>query len=526
MKIVDFAELGSYFTPEQLPLSLGGTYVPRTTSPTHHPPHQQHHPHQHQQQQQPTQHRQAGVRDNAAPAPQRAPHPPAPERGGSDGSSSKGKEAELAPHSSSNGRSVNRLLELFESSTTESSKSHPTSPNKTRPLPPSKASKPTPPKKVSGDPPHQQQQQAVKKTQSHGNDDMGKGKVPLLPPPKFPKKSNSIDGLSAEASGSSGKPPSKPSFPPSSGRGKEAGGLDSSAGAKVFNKMQGMFKRMHTNTSDASPHPKTTPPPVKAGAASSDDAQIHREFLARQRADSAGNTRISSSHGGALSASSSPKRPHVPLQVLSSPPGNRNPSSVEPGMQRSSSDSAGTSKNNPLQKRGKPPPSGYENVALSKASSSPPLTRPPPPQQDDEGYENVSFSNRDSSEVYENIGIGFAGSGDHMTGPLPPLPYGKQSKQSYENVEIGKKLSPAKGKGSKERDKVVEDDDDEMLFGKEGPPGMQETIYENFGPDKANKLMTIEELAAHVEKLGKKGLATEYLRVRNDPITGTHKTCK
>jgi hypothetical protein len=166
---------------------------------------------------------------------------------------------------------------------------------------------------------------------------------------------------------------------------------------------------------------------------------------------------------------------------------------------------------------------GYENVHPSPSQPKPhPLHSPPMPLSPESlDYENLSFNNRDS-EVYENIGIGFAGSGD-MAGPLPPLPMTKSPsmpvQQSYENVQLGK--SPG---GSRAKEEVMEDDD--TLFGKEGPPGMQEMIYENFGPDKGNVLMSIEELAAHVESLGKKGLSTEYYKVRNEPVTGQHKACR
>ena len=166
--------------------------------------------------------------------------------------------------------------------------------------------------------------------------------------------------------------------------------------------------------------------------------------------------------------------------------------------------------------------SGYENVQPAHVKPHP-QSPPKPLIQDDVDYENLSFSNRDS-DVYENIGIGFAGTGgDNVTGPLPPLPLNKNpARQLYENVKVGK--SAGKERRKEEKVEVMEDDD--TLFGKEGPPGMMEMIYENFGPDKGNRAMTIEELADHVEKLGKKGLSTEYYRVRNEPITGLHKACR
>lgn len=225
----------------------------------------------------------------------------------------------------------------------------------------------------------------------------------------------------------------------------------------------------------------------------------------RKRANSADKATPKPEVGGVSSAGGSPRRPRVPVQLLkdvvpSKPPSSKNtpPSSLPQRVK----------------------PSSYENVDLTEAS---PAGLQPLSPVDDTAYENLSFTNKHDSEVYENFGIGFAGIDGNLTGPLPPLPPTRHPIQqarrtSYENVTLGKK--------AKEMTTVEEDDD--TLFGKEGPPGMQqqETIYENFGSDKANRLMTIEELAAHVEKLGKKGLSTEYYRIRNEPITAAHTTCK
>ena len=140
----------------------------------------------------------------------------------------------------------------------------------------------------------------------------------------------------------------------------------------------------------------------------------------------------------------------------------------------------------------------------------------------------MEFCNRDS-DVYENIGIGFAGTGTTVTGPLPPLPLSRSShppNRSYENVELNKKQPKKKNKKPKKEEAESVEEDDEVLFGPEGPPGMQDIIYENFGPDKGNCLMSVEEMRRHVDKLGKKGISTEYYRVRNEPIKGAHKACR
>ena len=548
MKIVDFAELGSYFTPEQLPLSLGGTYTHRTTSPTHpHPPHSGglHH------------RRVDIVKDDSSVEFRRSPQPSFRERTGSDGS--RGKEARHVPHPSSNGgggRSVNRLLELFESGSdaqTSANKPPPASPIKQRPVPPSKLNKPGK-KGLSTEQPSSQQQgggqafqqvglkktpqehthtveqqagesqqgakfqQMLKKAQSQSSE---AGKVPLMPPNGRSNlkvgKSNSVEPLtvrgyppspSPRAANSKPlnisitKPPNNSSKPPNS-RGKAA----ESSVSSVFSK----FLKKGGTPND---HPKTTRGQSSDNLTKSCNPQSSLpDVLDRRRADSAGEPRSSLlSKSGAFSASSHPKKPVVTPYA----------ESKKQGIPRSGSDGSGSKA---AQKR---TGVGYENVS-PKLSHNAPQIKPPAPQhslsKDEQDYENLSFTNRDS-DVYENFGIGFAGAGGNISGPLPPLPPTKQSaatpaKSTYENIEISK--SSARNKASKE--KVVEEDDD-TLFGKEGPPGMQETIYENFGPDKANRQMSIEELAAHVEKLGKKGLATEYLRVRNEPVTGAHKTCK
>ena len=164
---------------------------------------------------------------------------------------------------------------------------------------------------------------------------------------------------------------------------------------------------------------------------------------------------------------------------------------------------------------------------------------PPPSLSLDQEYENLTFDGADNNDDYENISIGFAGtgvSGENPSGPLPPLPLQRQpiapqsaaGRQSYENVEL--KKSPVRirqqERGRDKDEVMVVEDDDETLFGKEGPPGMQENIYENFGPDRGNRVMCVEELLGHVEKLGKKGLSTEYYRIRNEPIKGSHKVCR
>ena len=111
--------------------------------------------------------------------------------------------------------------------------------------------------------------------------------------------------------------------------------------------------------------------------------------------------------------------------------------------------------------------------------------------------------------------------------PAPPPEYAVVGKKSnfaptqkvsaeYDFVDFTPKHKPGE-------DGYASDDD--TLFGKEGPPG-QNVIYENFGPDKGNRLMTIEELERHIESKGAGGLAEEYLKIKNEPLKGPYSSCR
>lgn len=524
MKFIDFSELSSHFLPEQLPLSLGGTFVPRIASPVHF-------------------HSPMGVtKDDSAVIPPRSP----PDvRRGSDGSKTK-RESQSRPHPPpGGGKSVNKMLGLFEGGHGSRSSSNkplpPPSPSRVRPIPPAK---PTAPKKG----PTQPSVQPLVKLQLHEAGDVGsKSKVPLLPPNgraalTSSGKPTSMDGppsSSRQAVRAAVKPALMDSTLGSKPVGKAAGKpalMDSTSGSKPVGKADGLFskfgggevkKRVQKIASNGE-----SPSRDKQSGNASDNFTTScsvkkskpAEGVERRRADSADRATPSKGHG----QSGPSQSPHIPpLHPLPYTAGNKKGASESlPTKTKLLMKSVSTE---------------YENVSAPKTkteSQSKPPPQPPPqphpesqphPQplsQESLDYEILAFTNRDS-DVYENIGIGFAGTGDQVTGPLPPLPLHRQPaqpvRQSYENVALGK--SPVKGRRKEQRKEVVEEEED-TLFGKEGPPGMQETIYENFGPDRGNRLMTIEELAAHVEKLGKKGLSTEYYRVRNEPITGAHKACR
>ena len=178
----------------------------------------------------------------------------------------------------------------------------------------------------------------------------------------------------------------------------------------------------------------------------------------------------------------------------------------------------------------------YVNVEISQDPSvQPKKPHLAPSVKLQDRYENVEFCNRDSTDAYENVDIGISGAAAGKADHLAPVPPSREvgvavqgERQSYENVVIKKRpLKTTTKKNLKEGGKSASfEDDDDMLFGKEGPPGNQETIYENFGPDKGHRLMTMEELEDHVEKLGQKGLFTEYFKIKNEPIFKAHKTCK
>lgn len=550
LKVVEFSELGSYFLSEQLPLSLGGDFVPRVVSPTHH-----------QQQRlaiSPTPPHHRTTDDTSVPS-QPSLNPPFPRgRRGSDGSRSSREVDGVPDVGTGGGRSVNQLMGLFQDQS--SPNKHPSSPSRTKPLPPAKkktpqpskgplpqvSTKATPPSKpsiqssVAGEttkppsqstkPPSQQNKPTFQQTKQPS---IAASKVPLIPPNgrAHLAKSNSSDGLGKQ--GRKDLLPMAPKGKQGPPRGKDREETSSNgntpSGGSVLDKIRNFTSTSSNNSTSQ------LKAPTKELSTSYNSDKSTSDFVDRRRANSADKPQPSQS-------SASPRRlraqPLKPVVVAS------NKHTDSPSVSTASPPQSHT--------QTKARPTQYENVN-APTKKPPPPTKPPPFQSLSQGdaadYDNLIFSNRDS-DVYENIGIGFAGDSGTLSGPLPPLPLAKSPlaaqhvRMDYENVEIGGKKGSSEGKGgkggkgggkgspgspraAKMKEPVVEEDD-ETLFGKEGPPGMktQETIYENFGPDKGNKLMSIEELAAHVEKLGKAGLATEYLRIRNEPITGAYKACK
>ena len=180
----------------------------------------------------------------------------------------------------------------------------------------------------------------------------------------------------------------------------------------------------------------------------------------------------------------------------------------------------------------------YENVVvkpLPDASSGRGHQQAPPHQQPT-SYENVFIKPSPKAQ------LGHA--------PLRPRPYQPPSSRlvkrsssldNYENVDfspLSLQLSQHHGpapppstaaplpRPSHSEERVLDDDD--TLFGKEGPPGLkrEEVIYENFGPDDGNKYMSVEQMETHISKKEKKGLSAEYLRIKNEPLCGSYKACR
>ena len=152
-------------------------------------------------------------------------------------------------------------------------------------------------------------------------------------------------------------------------------------------------------------------------------------------------------------------------------------------------------------------PTSYENVAIKpspRARHGPAHQRAHPHQ-----HQPSKPAHRQSSfESYENVDFS----------PVPP-----QSSQRPGPAPS----TPAPVPHPSPSEEHVMDDDD-TLFGKEGPPGMkrEEVIYENFGPDAGNKHMTVDEMERHVTKKDKKGLSAEYLKIKNEPLCGNYKACR
>ena len=76
------------------------------------------------------------------------------------------------------------------------------------------------------------------------------------------------------------------------------------------------------------------------------------------------------------------------------------------------------------------------------------------------------------------------------------------------------------------RAKAKESDDSDEESAWSGDENIADVVYENCGPDEYDRLMTVEELESHIVARGSGGLGTEYLKLRNDRLSGSYRTCR
>ena len=242
--------------------------------------------------------------------------------------------------------------------------------------------------------------------------------------------------------------------------------------------------------------------PVKLLSAESVDS--HREKRSKDSGSAGSDSGHSGHHTDVVTATRVPRvpPPHTHIQhVHSVSPYASSTVAMATTHQSSSYDDGGEYENvefeqeSPTgrgQQQAPPTPTltNYENVVVKpQQRPRPPQQQPPPIPAPDDKYENVDFS------------------------CVPP----KTSQRNKGSTQLPRQPS----------EEHVSDDDD-VLFGKEGPPGMKkdEVIYENFGPDAGNRHMSIDELEKHILKQEKKGLSAEYLKIKNEPLCGSYKASR
>ena len=111
------------------------------------------------------------------------------------------------------------------------------------------------------------------------------------------------------------------------------------------------------------------------------------------------------------------------------------------------------------------------------------------------------------------------GKGEAPTGKQSPS-NNRKKKHQYENITI---LTPS-GPVPYLHD-MSSSEDSEDYSGEESP-APREVIYENFGSDAGNQMMTPVEMERHLAKKEKKGMSAEYLKIKNEPLAHPHITCK
>lgn len=483
-----------YFSASELPHSLGGSYVPGM------------------------------VTQRGAPT-TKPPPPPSSSR----------------QHHNSDG--VNFLVKAFERGQLSTSTASTTSgggsgPGPVRPQPPSQLKpKPVPLARSSRGvsvPLHKQstpsRPTAPKKPQSSANSDTSRNELskrPLLPRVGVANKS-SVSSPSQQTKALLSTSPSVPgkaanSTQPSMIKGHSVGGV---SGGAIASQIRNFEKSVNEE---------------KRGSSNQSVSKSHADDRARS-ASSSGQA------SGPLQQikQGSPnkvKRPLIPVKLLSaeSVDSHREKKSKDSGS--TGSDSGHSSHHTDVSMATKvPPPSTHiqhvHNVSPYASSTVAMATTHQSCSYDNGEYENVEFKQESSTGRgqqqapptlinYENVVV------KPQQRPRPTLQQ-QPPDDNYENVDFSS-LPPQlsqRNKGSTQlphppSDEHVSDDDD-VLFGKEGPPGMRrdEVIYENFGPDAGNKQMSIDELEKHILKQDKKGLSAEYLKIKNEPLCGSYKASR
>ena len=185
------------------------------------------------------------------------------------------------------------------------------------------------------------------------------------------------------------------------------------------------------------------------------------------------------------------------------------------------------------------PPSPVRNVLPKNQAGNDVVQKPHTSKTKTERYENITgndvvqkpHTSKTKTERYENIALHLAPQPQKQPDPTPqtsqivPVHYTPQpqkqtdptpKRRNYENIDI---LTIPMEEDSSDEEVLLADVEEFA-----GPP--EEVIYENFGPDEGDRSMIPEELEKHITKIGKHGLAAEYLKIKNEPLVGLYRTCK
>ena len=419
----------------------------------------------------------------------------------------------------------------------------PSTHSKPRPPPPVKAKAgPLPPPKTRHGSNEKSPSPAVLKKPLGGSDlgqrsdpgqrgDSSKARVPLLPrgASKSSSSSSSHQNRTALSSTPSFTGKGGSSNHAEGGKGHNLGGGES---GRIASQIRNFEKKSHNEDRPSASKEVTT---SKGG-----------NVEERIRSGSAGSRSSTSPSQSTQGSPNKTKKPLIPVKLLSEGKEGlrekRSKDSTNDG--HSSHVTAATPPAKPERITGRVPPpnnhtqhihsvSPYASLSVAMATSNQISAR-----DDDCEYENVEVNpppdgrgNQQATPIpssYENIVMKSSSKPHHKPRPIPQhQPVKASLSDCYENVEFSP--SPlqrhAPGLPHPPSDEHVSDDDD-VLFGSEGPPGMTEVIYENFGPDAGNKYMNVDELEKHIKKKDRNGLSAEYLKIKNESLCGEYKACR